>query len=277
MTGPLSSDHEKFARVVETLRPWLPDLVVAGGWAHRLHRLHAFAEALDDLPLMTTDVDVALVRVPRAAGNLRDALRASGFREEVAGVAQPPITYYQLGSPEHPFYVEFLTPLLGGENRRNGTADITTTISGVTAQKLRYLEILLLGTWSVHIGPDNGFPLGQPATVTVPNPAAYVAQKLLILDRRHREDQERDILYIHDTLQTFAAHLADVRDAWHHDVVPHLHARRVADIKAAIRGGFSGPTDRIRGAAAIAASVGRSLPARSLLEACQVGLAQIYP
>jgi hypothetical protein len=276
MTGPLSSDHEKFARVVETLRPWLPDIVVAGGWAHRLYRLHTFAGALDDLPLTTTDVDVALSRVPGGAGNMREALRASGFREEMSGDAQPPITYYQLGSPEQPFYVEFLTPLVGGERRRDGTPDVTTTISGVIAQKLRYLEVLLHGPWSVVIGPDNGFPLGQPATVTVPNPAAYIAQKLLILDRRNREDQERDILYIHDTLQTFAAHLADVRRAWHHEVVPQLHTRRVADITAVIRSRFSDPTDLIRGAAAIAAAVGRSLPTRSLLEACQVGLAQIY-
>jgi|WetSurMetagenome_2_1015567.scaffolds.fasta_scaffold901152_2 hypothetical protein len=79
MTSPWFSDHEKFARVVETLRPWLSDVAGAGGWAHRLHRLHAFAEGPDDLPLMTTDVDVALGGVPGGAGNMREALRASGF------------------------------------------------------------------------------------------------------------------------------------------------------------------------------------------------------
>ena len=190
------------------------------------------------------------------------------FKEEMAGDARPPVTHYQLGSPEHPFYVEFLTPLVGSENRRDGTPDIATTISGV-GQKLRYLEILLLGPWAVVIGPDNGFPLERPATVAVPNAAAYVAQKLLILGRRKRQDQERDILYIHDTLQTFAAHLAHVREAWHQDVVPHLGGRMVAEINAAIRSRFSNPNDRIRGAAVIAASVGRSLPAQSLLGACQ--------
>jgi hypothetical protein len=271
-----SSDNEKFAQVVEALRPWLPDVVVAGGWAHRLHRLHAFAERPGYLPLMTRDVDVALRRLSASGGDMREVLRGSGFQEEMSGEARPPITYYHLGSPEQPFYVEFLTPLVGSENRRDGTPDITATIGGVTAQKLRYLEVLLLGPWSVVIGPDNGFPLEHPATVSVPNAATYVAQKLLILGRRKREDQERDILYIHDTLETFAAHLADVREAWHNDVVPHLHGRRVANVKAAIRSRFSNPNDGIRGAAAIAASVGRSLSAQSLFDACQVGLERIF-
>jgi hypothetical protein len=271
-----ASDNEKFARVVEALRPWLPDVVIAGGWAHRLHRLHAFAERPGYLPLMTEDVDVVLGRLSAIDGHMRDVLRAAGFREEMAGDARPPVTHYQLGSPEQPFYVEFLTPLVGSENRRDGTPDITTTISGVSAQKLRSLEILLLGPWAVVIGPDNGFPLERPATVAVPNAAAYVAQKLLILGRRKRQDQERDILYIHDTLQTFAAHLAHVREAWHQDVVPHLGGRMVAEINAAIRSRFSSPNDRIRGAAVIAASVGRSLPAQSLLGACQVGLEAIF-
>jgi hypothetical protein len=272
----LLSDNEKFARVVEALRPWLPYVVIAGGWAHRLHRLHALAESPGYLPLMTKDVDVALGRLGAGNANILDMLKAAGFQEEMSGDARPPITYYRLGSPDQPFYVEFLTPLVGSENKRDGTPDITTTISGVSAQKLRHLEVLLLGPWSVAIGPDNGFPLVQQVTVTVPNAAAYIAQKLLILGRRKREDQERDILYIHDTLQTFAAHLVDIREAWHKDVLPHLHGRRNADIQATIRSRFSDLNDRIRGAAAIAASVGRSLPAQSLLEACQVGLPSIF-
>ena len=33
-------DFEAFARLVTALRPWLGQLVVVGGWAHRLHRFH---------------------------------------------------------------------------------------------------------------------------------------------------------------------------------------------------------------------------------------------
>jgi hypothetical protein len=38
-------DAASLARLVEALRPWLGHLVIVGGWAHRLHRLHALAGA----------------------------------------------------------------------------------------------------------------------------------------------------------------------------------------------------------------------------------------
>src|SRR6266478_3248182 len=47
-------------RVWSRLSPWLDQVVVIGGWAHRLHRLHPAAQALDYAPLQTLDADVAL-------------------------------------------------------------------------------------------------------------------------------------------------------------------------------------------------------------------------
>ena len=49
-----------FARLVESLRPWLDQVVVIGGWAHRLYRLHPFAQQLQYEPLATLDADIAL-------------------------------------------------------------------------------------------------------------------------------------------------------------------------------------------------------------------------
>jgi hypothetical protein len=37
MAGP--TDVEYFARLVEALDPWLDQVVIIGGWAHRLYRL----------------------------------------------------------------------------------------------------------------------------------------------------------------------------------------------------------------------------------------------
>jgi hypothetical protein len=269
-------DQEKFCQVVDALRPWLHEVVFAGGWAHRLHRLHVLADSPGYLPLMTKDVDVALGTLSVADTDVRDALRASGFQEAMSGDARPPITHYQLGSTGQPFYVEFLTPLRGGESKRDGTPDITEMIGGVTAQKLRHLEILMFAPWSVAIGPDNGFPLERPVSVRVPNAAAYIAQKLLVLGRRKPQSQERDILYIHDTLETFAAHLADVRAIWQDDVLRHLHPRRLPQVRAVIDARFSTVTDRVRGASAIAESVGRQLSPQTLLDACQIGLKAIF-
>jgi len=48
------------SRLVESLRPWLDQVVVVGGWAHRLYQLHAFAQQLRYEPLATLDPDIAL-------------------------------------------------------------------------------------------------------------------------------------------------------------------------------------------------------------------------
>jgi hypothetical protein len=44
---PASQDMENFAPLIEALHPWLDQVVVIGGWAHRLYRLHPLAQRLD--------------------------------------------------------------------------------------------------------------------------------------------------------------------------------------------------------------------------------------
>jgi hypothetical protein len=271
------SDAAKFSMVVEALRPWLQTMVVVGGWAHRLHRLHVLAEPTSYLPLTTRDVDVAIgLRPPPGLVGIRERLLTAGFDEEMSGEDRPPITYYRLGSGEQSFYVEFLMPLRGSDNKRDGTRDTTGVIGGVTAQKLRHLDLLLTEPWSVTVGVEEGFPLDQAATVKIPNPAAYVAQKLLVLARRKRDDRERDVLYIHDTLQVFSNHLQEVRRSWLEDVAPHLHARQVEQVKRLARQRFVEVTDLVRAASRIASSVGREDTPQSIHAACQLGLDALF-
>ena len=52
-------DLEAFGRLITALRPWLAQVVVVGGWAHRLHRFHPLANPAAHLPLRTRDADVA--------------------------------------------------------------------------------------------------------------------------------------------------------------------------------------------------------------------------
>jgi len=105
--------------------------------------------------LRTGDVDVALdPRVLERDAGIRERLAASGFREEFLGDDRPPVTHYSLGDEASGFYVEFLSPLLGGDRRRDGSRDVTERIAGVTAQKLRYLDILLVEPWTVTIGEE---------------------------------------------------------------------------------------------------------------------------
>ena len=51
---------EAFSKFILALESWLGEVVLVGGWAHRLYRLEPRARKLDYLPLTTLDGDVAL-------------------------------------------------------------------------------------------------------------------------------------------------------------------------------------------------------------------------
>ncbi|HXP41723.1 MAG TPA: hypothetical protein VN833_15820 [Candidatus Acidoferrales bacterium] len=86
-----------FARLVESLTPWLDQVVIIGGWAHRLHRLHPSAQPLQYEPLATLDADVALPRRIKVAGDeIYKRLAANGFEAEFLGHHRPPAAHYRL-------------------------------------------------------------------------------------------------------------------------------------------------------------------------------------
>ena len=51
---------------------------------------------------------------------------------------------------------------------------------GLTAQQLRYLDLLLHEPLEVDAGQVDGLAIEEPLMVRVPNPATYVLQKALI-------------------------------------------------------------------------------------------------
>jgi hypothetical protein len=87
-------EFRSFARLVESLRPWLDQVVIIGGWAHRLHRLHPSAQPLQYEPLATLDADVALPRRIRVAGDeIYQRLARNGFEAEFLGHHRPPAAH----------------------------------------------------------------------------------------------------------------------------------------------------------------------------------------
>jgi hypothetical protein len=139
-----ASDVDYFARLIEALDPWLDQVVIIGGWAHRLYRLHPLAQPLDYAPLGTLDTDVAVPHhLPATGEQIRERLLERDFREELMGDTQPPAAHYRVQTGNSAFYAEFLTPLEGSAVKRGGKRDVTARISGVSVQKLRYLELLL--------------------------------------------------------------------------------------------------------------------------------------
>jgi hypothetical protein len=95
----LKADAElgPFVRLIEALEPWLDQVVLIGGWAHRLYRLDPRAQGLTYPPLTTLDTDIAIPSKIEAKGTkVRDRLLVAGFREEFVGEDRPSATHYHL-------------------------------------------------------------------------------------------------------------------------------------------------------------------------------------
>jgi hypothetical protein len=143
---------DPFSKFIEALDPWLDQMVLVGGWAHRLHRLDSRARQLDYVPLTTLDGDVAVpTKLKEAKRTVRERLLSAGFKEEFVGDDRPPATHYHYGEAGG-FYAEFLTPLVGSEYDRGGKRRATKEVGGVSSQRLRYIEILLISPWKIEPG-----------------------------------------------------------------------------------------------------------------------------
>jgi Nucleotidyltransferase len=266
-------DAASFARLVEAVRPWLGHLVVVGGWAHRLHRLHPLAGKPTYLPLRTRDVDVALSLEAPLEGNIREALEHAGFSRLFSGDNAPPVTHYHLGDDDRGFYAEFLVPLRGAELTRHGQPNVTAAKAGITAQKLRYLDLLLDAPWPVRVGPDVGVPLDRAADLLLPNPVSFIVQKLLIPDKRPGNKKAQDVLYIHDTLELFGGALDNLRTLWLDQLRPKMPGTTAKRVETTARAMFEQVTDTIREAARIPQD--RRLSPDVIRAACQYGLSEI--
>jgi Nucleotidyltransferase len=143
------SELEGFSKFIGAIEPWLDEVVLIGGWAHRLYRLHPLARKLEYLPLTTLDGDVAVPpRLKAQKSTVRQRLLKAGFREEVVGEDRPPAAHYHYGKGGG-FYAEFLTPLVGSEYDRSGKRKATKEVGGISSQLLRYIEILMISPWQV--------------------------------------------------------------------------------------------------------------------------------
>ncbi len=72
------NDLAAFSRLLEALAPWRAQIVLAGGWAHRIHRLHPLAGAPSYQPLLTRDMDIAFADRPPLKGDIKSALLEAG-------------------------------------------------------------------------------------------------------------------------------------------------------------------------------------------------------
>jgi len=245
------NDRVAFGRLVAGLTPWIEQLVFVGGWAFRLFRLHPSAQVPAYRPVVTLDADVAFAEGEKLAGDIRARLAEAGFTETFMGDLRPPVAQYALGDDAAGFYAEFLTPLSGSGRRRTGEPIATEVRAGVTAQRLRHLDLLLESPWRVSLGAD--WEMDPAIEVRVPNPVSFLAQRLLIHDQRPPAKKAQDILYIHDTLELFGGELDVLARLWRDELRPRLTGRQQRALAQSIDAIFGQLGDRIRDAAAIPA------------------------
>lgn len=267
------SDTNALAALLDALRPWHEKIVFVGGWAHRLHRLHASATAPRYEAIVTKDADVAFASHEQLQGDMSKALADAQFTKRLSGDARPPVSHFHFGDETSEFYAEFLTPLSGSGYRRDGSADETVEVAGVTAQKLRHLEILLVAPWLIEISPSDAYPLSAATTIRVANPVSFMVQKLLIHSVRAPEKRPQDVLYLHDTVELFERSLPLLKSLWNERVAPTLSAKQRTEVPRQIQEMFGSETDTLRSAADIPKD--RQLNTNEMRIKCEFGLKEI--
>jgi len=188
MIALTDEEADVLRRLLRAVGGVVPEFIIAGGQAARLLRLHPVATRLDWSPLLTSDTDVATVDKGHRGNDLAKAFDAEGFTAVFEGDDAPPRTHYLRGAAE----IELIVPDVA---RRNASG-ATVKILGASAQKVKDLEPLLVEPTELDV-PNVG-------RVRVPNPAAYIIQKVLTLtNRRSLQKKGKDALYAHDALLLF--------------------------------------------------------------------------
>jgi len=178
---------------LDVLKPYLNEIVVVGGWVPFLHRKYGGLPSRHPA-IRTVDIDLVVPRKLDECGRPTiDELRSrAGYVVHIYG-SEISAVKYELAFP--PAELEFLTPEVG----RPGRASLMVQ-HGLTAQALRYLQILLENTAEIHIS-ETLRNLTVDLVARLPSPGAFVYQKGLALSRRH-SSVPKDLYYILDFLDS---------------------------------------------------------------------------
>ncbi|MBI4571895.1 MAG: hypothetical protein HY713_01240 [candidate division NC10 bacterium] len=158
----VSSPEAFLAHVLRAFGPYLDSLVVVGGFAVRLYEHHPRAAPAATRVLPTFDADLATPpRLPVRGRPLGELAEAAGLKPGFRGDRIPPVMKFVLTRPsgtaagEAEYSLEFLTPLTGAPVDRAGRVAGTSDVQpGVTAQRLRYLDLLLETPWRVSLAGE---------------------------------------------------------------------------------------------------------------------------
>src|SRR5450756_1700071 len=126
---------------LKALELYLDDMVIAGGWVPYLFAAHEQPSA-EAVALKTRDLDIAVSRqVPEREKSIDQLLGEAGFTCEFRSLETPPVTAYVATHAGDEVEIEFITNAKGSGQR------VHSVQSGLTAQELRYVDLLLANTW----------------------------------------------------------------------------------------------------------------------------------
>ena len=186
------------------LGDYLQDVVVVGGWVPHLYRAIWPSESPVEAR-RTFDLDAAVrgLLPVRQPSRLDVLLAAEGYKPILGGANGLAAQIYQSPPASDLLPIEFLAPLIG--RREEATVEIQ---EGVTAQALRYLNILLENTFEVRVNAEAVAGSAGELTVRIPIPGAYVFHRGLIHPGGISRRRGKDLYYIFETWSS----LPDLRE-----------------------------------------------------------------
>ena len=187
------TDLLSLLKTLEVLKLYLKEIVIVGGWVPFLYRRYGHMPSRHP-SIRTMDIDVAVPRrlEERGRPTIDELLSCAGYKVRIYG-SDISVVKYELTAPV--IEIEFLTPEVGRPGRPS-----TLVQRGLTAQALRYLQILLENTKEIEIN-DTLSGADVNLVVRVPSPGAFIYQKGLTLPRRHSK-VSKDLYYIFDLLDS---------------------------------------------------------------------------
>ena len=199
--GTYSEALRLLGRVVVATQPYADQLLVIGGMVPMLYRrAPGFARARF-APPGTTEVDMTVrPRLTVADRPMLDLLRdadleafeAPGYRGQPGAQAFQDVGYGTVRKA--PTFVEFLAPLRGRGDKR-----LLEVQPGLRAEALRYLDLLAFEPLVLQAAHFPELAIETASRLRVPQPALYVAQKILARrSGRHLGKLGKDLAYAFD-------------------------------------------------------------------------------
>jgi hypothetical protein len=185
-------------KTLTVLRPYLPQIVIGGGWAPFLYYRY-LAKNREHTPVLTRDIDFMVGhQVPIVGPQTIDEILTKEAKLTTAfkNLDNPAVIHYEGTIDGVEVEIEFLTDQTGSQEER-----VLIVQKGLHAEALRYVSIIVENTLLLEIDNAESAQGDGPLIVQVPKPAAYIFQKGLSFPaRRDKQKASKDLYYIFDIL-----------------------------------------------------------------------------